>query len=42
MTKAEIDAILDSFPNSILFEQDEQGNFKKDSEGNLVRNFEIQ
>ena len=42
MTKAEIDAIIDSFTNSILFEQDENGNFVKDVEGNLKRNFEIQ
>ncbi len=42
MTKEEIDSILDSFTNSILFQQDENGNFLKDSEGNLIRNFEIE
>lgn len=42
MTKEEIDAILDSFTNSILFEQDEKGNFIKDAEGNLRRNFEVE
>ena len=41
MTRIEIDSILDSFTNPILFEQDEQGNFKKDSDGNLIRTFEI-
>ena len=42
MTKEEIDAILDSFTNPILFQQDENGNFKKDSQGNLIRNFEVE
>lgn len=42
MTKEEIDSILDSFTNSILFQQDENGNFIKDSEGNLIRNFEVE
>ena len=41
MSKAEIDDVLDSFTNSILFAQDDNGNFQKDSEGNLVRNFDI-
>jgi N-acetyl sugar amidotransferase len=41
MKKEEVDAVLDSFTNSILFAHDEDGNFKKDSEGNLIRNFEI-
>lgn len=42
MTKEEIDTILDSFTNSILFQQDENANFKKDSQGNLIRNFEVE
>lgn len=42
MTKEEVDSILDSFTNPVLFEQDENGNFKKDSDGNLVRNFEVE
>lgn len=42
MTKEEIDSILDSFTNPILFQQDENGNFLKDSEGNLIRNFEVE
>jgi N-acetyl sugar amidotransferase len=41
MTKEEVDVVLDSFTNSILFAHDDDGNFKKDSEGNLIRNFEI-
>jgi hypothetical protein len=42
MNKAEVDAIIDSFTNSILFEQDENGHFVKDADGNLKRNFEVQ
>lgn len=41
MTKSEIDAVIDSFTNPVLFAQDENGNFKKDKDGNLVRNFEV-
>lgn len=41
MSKEEIDTVLDSFTNPILFAQNEDGSFKKDSEGNLVRNFEV-
>jgi len=41
MQKADVDKIIDSFTNPILFEQDEDGSFKRDSEGNLVRTFEI-
>jgi N-acetyl sugar amidotransferase len=42
MSKSEVDAIIDSFTNSILFEQDEHGNFVRDADGNLKRNFEVQ
>jgi len=42
MTKEEIDVILDSFTNPVLFAQDESGNFIKDSQGNLVRNFDFE
>ena len=42
MSKEEIDAILDSFTNSILFEQDDNGNFKRDTDGNLIRVFDIE
>ncbi len=39
MTKEEIDQILDSFTNPMLFKQAEDGSFLKDKEGNLVRIF---
>ena len=39
MTKEEIDQILDSFTNPMLFQQAEYGSFLKDKEGNLVRLF---
>lgn len=42
MTKEEIDMILDSFTNPVLFAQDEEGNFLKDAQGNLVRNFDFE
>lgn len=42
MTKEEVDEIIDSFTNPILFAQDENGKFKRDADGNLIRNFEIQ
>jgi len=42
MNKEQIDKIIDSFTNSILFEQDDDYNFKKDAEGNLIRLFEIE
>ena len=41
MSKEEIDNIIDSFTNPVLFAQDKSGKFIKDSEGNLVRNFEF-
>lgn len=41
MTKQEIDEIIDSYTNPFLFKQDDLGSFIKDSEGNLIRNFEI-
>lgn len=42
LSKREIDDILDSFTNPILFAQDDDGKFIKDDEGNLVRNFEFE
>lgn len=42
MTKAEVDSIIDSFTNPILFKQDEDGNFLKDSEGNLIKKFKLE
>jgi N-acetyl sugar amidotransferase len=41
MSKEEVDEIIDSFTNPILFAQDENGKFKRDDDFNLVRNFEI-
>jgi N-acetyl sugar amidotransferase len=41
MTKAEIDEVINSFTNPILFAQDEHGAFKRDGNGDLVRNFEV-
>jgi len=41
MTKEEIDEIIDSFTNPMLFKQDEEGNYLKDPAGNLIRNYEI-
>jgi N-acetyl sugar amidotransferase len=42
MTKEEIDKIIDSFTNSMLFEKDQDGNYKRDSHGNLIRIFDFQ
>lgn len=42
MSKEEIDAIIDSFTNPILFKQDDNGKFLRDEAGNLVRTFEVQ
>jgi N-acetyl sugar amidotransferase len=41
MTKEEIDEIINSYTNPILFRMDEYGVFEKDEEGNLIRNFDI-
>lgn len=41
MSKNEIDTIIDSFTNPILFKQDEAGNFLRDQNENLIRNFEV-
>jgi N-acetyl sugar amidotransferase len=42
MSKKEIDDILDSFTNPILFAQHEDGSFKRDKEGNLVKQFDVE
>jgi len=39
MSKSEIDEIIDSFTNPMLFEIDEKGNFKRDSDYNLIPTF---
>jgi len=41
MKKNEIDDILDSYTNPVLFRMNDDGTFAKDEEGNLVRNFDI-
>lgn len=41
LSKGEIDQVIDSYTNPILFKHDAEGRFLKDSEGNLLRNFEI-
>lgn len=41
LPKEEIDKIIDSYTNPILFKNDDEGNFMRDKEGNLIRNFEI-
>lgn len=41
MTEEEIDDIIDSFTNPVLFKQDENGKFLRHDNKNLVRNFEI-
>ena len=41
MEKVEVDDIIDSFTNPLLFRQDESGNFLRDSEGNLIRTYEV-
>ena len=42
LLKFEIDKVIDSFTNPVLYAQDENGNFIKDSNGNLIRNFEVE
>jgi len=39
MSKGEIDEIIDSFTNPMLFEMDEKGNFKRDNDYNLIPTF---
>ena len=42
MTKKEVDAIIDSFTNPMLFEQNENGIFARDMDGNLIRKFPVE
>ena len=42
MSKVEIDEIIDSYTNPIIFAQDENGSFIRDNDGNLIKNFEIE
>ena len=41
MTKEEIDEVIDTYTNPVLFKMNDNGIFEKDSNGNLIRNFEI-
>lgn len=41
MNKEEIDVIIDSYTNPIIFKQNTDGTFAKDEEGNLIRNIQI-
>lgn len=41
MSKEEIDVIIDSYTNPIIFKQNADGTFAKDEEGNLIRNIQI-
>ncbi|MGB0871399.1 MAG: N-acetyl sugar amidotransferase [Flavobacteriales bacterium] len=41
MTKEEVDTIIDSYTNPVLFKMNDDGTFEKDSEGNLIKVFEV-
>lgn len=41
LSKDDIDEIIDSYTNPILFKTNDDGVFEKDTDGNLIRNFEI-
>lgn len=41
MEKEEVDRIIDSFTNPILFKADDEGNFMRDEDFNLILNFPI-
>jgi N-acetyl sugar amidotransferase len=41
LTKFEIDEIINSYTNPVLFKMNEEGTFEKDADGNLIKNFEI-
>ena len=42
LSKKEIDAVIDSFTNPLLFEQDEKGAFKRDTKFNLIKKFKLE
>ncbi len=42
LSKQEIDNVIDSYTNPLFFEKNEDGSFKRDDEGNLIKSFEIQ
>ena len=41
LSKKTIDEVIDSFTNPLLFEQNENGNFKRDDNFNLIRTYNI-
>lgn len=41
MTKFDVDSIIDSYTNPIIFKQNDDGTFMKDVDGNLIKNFDI-
>lgn len=41
MAIEEIDGVIDSFTNPILFKQNEDGTFARDKQKNLIRNYEV-
>lgn len=41
LSKEEVDEVIDSYTNPIIFKQNEDGNFARDKDGNLIRNFDI-
>ncbi len=41
MSKIEIDQIIDSYTNPLIFKQNENGSFVRDEMGNLIKNHEI-
>ena len=41
ISKEEVDAIIDSYTNPVIFKQHDDGTFERDSEGNLIRNFKV-
>ena len=42
MQKSEVDEIIDSFTNPLLFKRDSNGKFIRDSEFNLIKNFNLE
>ena len=41
LEKTEIDKIIDSYTNTLIFKQDDNGNFLRDEKGNLLKKFEV-
>lgn len=41
LSKKEIDEVIDSYTNPIIFKQLEDGSFARDAAGNLIKNFEV-